>query len=82
MQIRRTNRLASYKQNTIPADAVFCQLCADIAMAKDVEQRIRSGLVDPKHLEDVKELERRAWLHMANYIAVRAFVDDENDEPG
>jgi hypothetical protein len=44
MQIRRASRrLTSYKQNTTPADATFCQLCADIAGAKDVEQRIRSG---------------------------------------
>jgi hypothetical protein len=40
-----------------------------------------SGIVDPKHLDDVKELERRAWLHMANYIAAKAFVDDQGDEP-
>jgi hypothetical protein len=25
-------------------------------------------------------LERRAWLHMANYMAAKAFVDDENDK--
>jgi hypothetical protein len=80
MHTSRRSRFASYKQNTTPADATFCQLCADITMAKDVEQRIRSGLVDAKHLDDVKELECLAWLHLANYIAAKAFVDDENVE--
>ena len=80
MHIRRRSQF-EHIQNTIPADAIFCQLCADIAMARDVEQRIKSGLVAPKHLDDVKELERRAWLHMANYMAVRAFVDDEDGDP-
>jgi hypothetical protein len=81
MHTSRRSRLASYKENTTPADTTFCQLCADIVMAKNVEQRIRSGLVNPEHLDDVKELERRAWLHMANYIAAKAFVDNEKDEP-
>jgi hypothetical protein len=81
MQISRPNRFASYEHNTTAADAIFCQLCADITMANDVQQRIMSGLVDPKHLDDVKELERRAWLHMANYVAAKAFVDDQGDEP-
>jgi hypothetical protein len=34
----------------------------------------------PKQLDDVNELERRAWLHLANYIAAKAFVDDKNGE--
>jgi hypothetical protein len=50
-------------------------------MAKGVERGITSGVLDPKHLDDVKELERRSWLHMANYIAAKAFVDDQGDEP-
>jgi hypothetical protein len=79
MHMPRRSQFAG-KENVTPADATFCQLCADNLMAKDVEQRIRSGLVDPKHLDYVKELERRAWLHMANYVAAKAFVD-ENDEP-
>jgi hypothetical protein len=81
MHTSRRSRLASYKENTTPADTTFCQLCVDIVMAKDVTQKIRSGLVNPEHLDDVKELERCAWLHMVNYIAAKAFVDDENDEP-
>jgi len=81
MHINRPSRLVSYKQNTTPADVTFCRLCADVVMAKDVEQRIRSGLIDPKHLDDVNELERRAWLHMANYIAAKAFVDNKNGKP-
>jgi hypothetical protein len=81
MRISRPNRFASYKQSPTPADAIFCQLCADITLAKGVEQRIMSGIVDPTHLDDLRELERRAWLHMANYVAAKAFVDDQGDEP-
>jgi len=81
MHIQRRSRLATYNQNTTAADAIVCKLCADITTAKDVEQRIRSGLVDPKHLADVRELERRAWLHMAYYLSVKAFVDDGNNKP-
>jgi hypothetical protein len=81
MHISRPSRFASYKHSTTPTDVIFCQLCADITMAKGVEQRIMSGIIDSRHLNDVRELERRAWRHMVNYIAAKAFVDDQDDKP-
>jgi hypothetical protein len=58
------------------ADPTFCRLCADITLARDVEQLIRRGEVDREHIETIKELERRAWKHLAEYVDATAFVSD------
>jgi hypothetical protein len=36
------------------ADPAFCQLLADIILARDVERRIQAGLVDHEHMPTVQ----------------------------
>jgi hypothetical protein len=62
------------------ADQTFCRLLADIVLARDVELRIKRGLVDREHTDIVQELERRAWEHLAAYVGAMAFALDTGED--
>jgi hypothetical protein len=57
-----------------PADPVFTRLLHDVLLAKDIQSRIERGLIARDHLDDMCELEARAWHHLAEYSAAVAFV--------
>jgi hypothetical protein len=62
-----------------PADAVVTRLLLGVVMAKDVERRIRSGLVGKEHLVKVHKLERQAWDELQNYLNAKACAVEDGE---
>jgi hypothetical protein len=57
-----------------PADPTFCQICADLATAKAVQNSKRG-----EDFELACELERRAWHHLVGYLSAISFATTERN---
>ena len=70
------------KGNETPADETFCRLCADLSLARRVEQGMKRGQIEQTDEDTVHELARRGLDHLAAYVAAIGFASDlnSNDE--
>jgi hypothetical protein len=63
-----------------PADEVFIRLMRDVTLAKQLQKQIENAITSSNNLDMVKELERRAWTHLCNYVAAIGFACDTSSE--
>jgi hypothetical protein len=63
-----------------PADPVVTRLLLDIQLACRSRYKVARGLLEPDALDDANDLERGAFIHLANYLDAKAWVRTKPDD--
>jgi hypothetical protein len=78
MQRTQPRRRSPSHDKPVPADPVVTQLCADLVLARKVQDRINAGWIvaTDEEIANMRLLERNATRHLAGYLSAKAWVTE------